>query len=119
MSERPLSLPPPVPAPGAASAVPSKSKLSASDLGKLPPPMSMKDRVHRYRKGPETPPSPNSDADDNIAADSPDTTPPWQPTEEERRVIWPENSKTSVDKTFEIDTTKSFLDAPKPAGNLI
>jgi hypothetical protein len=75
----------------------------------------MRDRVQRYRKGPETPPTPSNDDDDNSPA-SPPTTPPWQPSEEERRVIWPEKSKVSVDKTFEIDTTKSFLDAPKPAG---
>ena len=107
-SPKPAAGPQPVPPP---SRVSSKQKLSVSELGKLPPPMSMKDRVHRYRKGPETPPSPSPD-DGISGGDSPPT---W--TEEERRVIFgPEKSKTTVDGDFKIDTTKSFLDSSKPAG---
>jgi hypothetical protein len=93
----------------------------------------MRDRVARLRKGPETPPSPMRDNDndtdsgsaiagnddDNIGESPPTSqaqTPVWEPTPEERGVIWPGKEKTTFDETFNIDTTKSFLDSGKPTG---
>ncbi len=78
--------------------------------------MSMRERVMRLgKRGPETPPSPmmnNSDNDDNIG----DATTP-ELTTEYRNVIWPGKAPTSsFDDTFNIDTTKSFLDSSKPSG---
>jgi hypothetical protein len=108
------NLPPqPVPPP---AVIPPKQKLSMSELERLPQPMSMRERVMRLgKKGPETPPSPmmnNSDNDDNIDdASTPEL------TSEHRSVIWPGKSTTSTfDDTFNIDTTKSFLDSSKPSG---
>ena len=118
--------------------------MSVAELGRLPPPMSMRDRVARLRKGPETPPLPsindrddidngsdiaanddygsdNAANDDDNIGESPPTsqrqTPLWEPTSQERDVIWPAKSKTTFDDTFNIDTTKSFLDSSKPTGN--
>ena len=57
--------------------------------------------------------------DDNIGESPPMSetpTPLWEPTREERDVIWPGKTKTSFDDTFNIDTTKSFLDGGKPTG---
>ena len=96
----------------------------------------MRDRVERLRKGPETPPPPMVDNDgdngsdiaanddDNIGESPPTSekpTPIWEPTREERNVIWPGKTKTTFDDTFNIDTfnidtTKSFLDGSKPTG---
>ncbi len=121
-SQRPMvdpNLPPqPVPPP---AALPTKQKLSATELGRLPKPMSMQDRVNRFRKGPETPPSlVATNDDDDIAADDNDDssskTPLWEPSNEERSIIWPNKAPSTFDNTFNIDTTKSFLDSSKPAG---
>lgn len=141
--------PPPEPMSQPTTDFQKKQKLSVTELERLPPPMSMRDRVERLRKGPGTPTSShhsqsehgddniaaddnndddniaaeddninndnNDDDDDNIAVSPPRSeraagspSPIWEPTAEERSVIWPKSQK--FDETFNIDTTKSFLD---------